>query len=44
MRGWVAEGHMKYRETIFEGIELAAHALIGLFTGENIGKALVKLD
>ncbi|GIS70294.1 MAG: hypothetical protein CM1200mP9_11150 [Gammaproteobacteria bacterium] len=35
---------MKYRETIFEGIELAAHALIGLFTGENIGKALVKLD
>ena len=44
MRGWVAEGQMKYRETVFEGIELAAHALIGLFTGENIGKALVKLN
>ena len=44
MRGWVADGQMKYRETVFEGIEQAADALIGLFTGENIGKALVKLD
>ena len=44
MRGWVANGQMKYRETVFEGIDQAVQALIGLFTGENIGKALVKLD
>ena len=44
MRNWVSSGQMKYRETVFDGIENAPSALIGLFTGENIGKALVKLD
>ena len=43
MRKWIAEGKMKYRETIMEGIEQAPHALIGLLQGENIGKMLVKL-
>ena len=43
MRRWMAEGKMKYRETIFEGIEKAPHALCGLFTGENTGKMLVRL-
>lgn len=44
MRGWVASGQMKYEETIFEGLEQAPSALIGLFTGANTGKMLVKLD
>lgn len=44
MRGWLTSGQMKYKETIFDGIENAADALIGLFTSENIGKMLVKLD
>ena len=44
MRGWVKSGAMRYEETILEGIEQAPNALIGLFTGENIGKMLVKLD
>ena len=44
MRGWIKSGHMKYRETIFDGIDQAPTALIGLMTGENIGKALVRLS
>ena len=43
MRGWIDSGVMRYRETIFDGIERAPDALIGLMTGENIGKMLVSL-
>jgi NADPH-dependent curcumin reductase CurA len=40
---WVAEGKVKWRETVFEGIEKAPDAFVGLFRGENLGKMLVKL-
>ncbi len=43
MRGWLSSGKMHYEETVYEGIETAADALIGLFTGQNTGKMLVKL-
>jgi NADPH-dependent curcumin reductase CurA len=43
MKGWVREGKMKYRETILDGIEQAPTALIGLFSGVNTGKMLVRL-
>ena len=43
MNGWIAEDRIKWRETIVEGIESAAGALIGLFRGENMGKMLVRL-
>ncbi len=43
MRKWMAEGQLKYKETILEGIERAPDALIGLFTGLNTGKMLVRL-
>ncbi|MFV2089946.1 MAG: NADP-dependent oxidoreductase [Pseudomonadales bacterium] len=43
MIGWIKDGRMQYRETILDGIDNAPKALIGLFTGENIGKMLVKL-
>ncbi len=43
MRQWIAEGKMKYRETIMDGIEKAPDALIGLLAGENTGKMMVKL-
>ncbi|MCY4656135.1 MAG: NADP-dependent oxidoreductase [Gammaproteobacteria bacterium] len=43
MRGWVKSGQMQYQETIYNGLAEAPRALIGLFTGENTGKALVKL-
>jgi NADPH-dependent curcumin reductase CurA len=40
---WVQEGRLRHRETIVEGIENAPRAFIGLFTGENIGKMLVRV-
>jgi NADPH-dependent curcumin reductase CurA len=43
MRQWIAEGKVKTRETILNGIEKAPEALIGLFTGLNVGKMLVRL-
>jgi NADPH-dependent curcumin reductase CurA len=44
LRQWEAEGRLKHRETIFDGIEACVDALNGLFTGANIGKMLVKLS
>ena len=43
MAGWIKSGKMKYHETIFEGIDNAPAAFIGLFDGTNNGKMLVKL-
>jgi len=43
MAAWLREGKIKYRETIFEGVENAPAALIGLLNGVNTGKMLVKL-
>lgn len=40
---WIKEGKIKYRETITDGLENAPDAFIGLFTGENIGKQLVRV-
>ncbi|HEU5207703.1 MAG TPA: NADP-dependent oxidoreductase [Gaiellaceae bacterium] len=40
---WVRDGRLQYRETIVEGIENAPRAFMGLFSGENIGKMLVKV-
>jgi NADPH-dependent curcumin reductase CurA len=41
--GWVADGTLRYRETVTEGIERAPEAFIGMLRGENVGKALVTL-
>jgi NADPH-dependent curcumin reductase CurA len=40
---WVAEGKVKWRETVFDGLDKAPDAFVGLFKGENLGKMLVKL-
>jgi NADPH-dependent curcumin reductase CurA len=34
---------MKFEETVMNGIEKAPEAFLGLFTGANTGKMLVKL-
>lgn len=39
----VAQGKLKYRESIAQGIERAPEAFIGLLKGRNFGKQLVKL-
>ena len=44
MTKWVKEGKIKWKETIFEGLENAPKAFIALFNGENFGKTLVKID
>lgn len=40
---WVAEGKLKHRETIVEGLEKAPTAVNMLFDGTNIGKLVVKV-
>jgi NADPH-dependent curcumin reductase CurA len=41
---YVAEGRIKYRESIAEGLENAPKAFIGMLAGKNFGKQLVKLS
>ncbi len=43
MGAWIASGRVTYRETVMDGIESAPDAFIGLFTGANIGKMVVRL-
>jgi NADPH-dependent curcumin reductase len=38
-----AQGRLKTRESVIEGIENAPQGLIGLLKGDNFGKQLVKL-
>jgi NADPH-dependent curcumin reductase CurA len=40
---WVRDGKVAYRETVVDGLEHAPEALLGLLSGENIGKMLVKI-
>ncbi len=40
---YVAQGKLKYHETVAEGIHNAPKAFIGLLKGANLGKQLVKL-
>jgi NADPH-dependent curcumin reductase CurA len=40
---WFKEGKLKYAETIVEGFENTPRAFIGLFSGDNLGKQLVKV-
>jgi NADPH-dependent curcumin reductase CurA len=40
---WVSQGKIKYHETVADGIQNAPKAFMGLLTGQNFGKQLVKL-
>ncbi|MEA2434917.1 MAG: hypothetical protein QOG54_2374 [Actinomycetota bacterium] len=43
MAGWMAEGKLKSREDIVEGLETFPETLLKLFKGENIGKLVLKV-
>ena len=40
---WLRDGRLVHRESITDGLDTAPKAFIGLFTGENIGKQLVRV-
>ncbi len=41
--GAVAQGKLKFRESVAQGLESAPEAFMGLLKGKNFGKQLVKL-
>ncbi|MBU0825597.1 MAG: zinc-binding dehydrogenase, partial [Alphaproteobacteria bacterium] len=43
MGGLIASGAVTMRETVHDGIESVPDAFLGLFSGANIGKMLVRL-
>jgi len=43
MTGWLKDGRVKYQETILDGFERAPEGLIGLFSGLNSGKMLIRV-
>lgn len=40
---WIQEGKIKYRQTVTEGFENLSQALIDVWHGKNIGRAVVKV-
>jgi NADPH-dependent curcumin reductase CurA len=43
MSTWIAEGKIKFREDIVDGIENAPQAFMGLLEGKNFGKLVVRV-
>jgi len=41
---WVAAGELGHRETVVEGLDNAPDAFLGLFSGDNIGKQVVRVS
>jgi len=44
MAQWIAEGRMRYLEDVLEGFEQMPRALMRLYSGQNTGKQLVRID
>jgi len=43
MAQWIAEGRVRYKEDIVQGLENAPEAFIGLLEGRNFGKLIVQV-
>ncbi len=44
MSGWLADGSVRYREDVVDGLEAAPEAFRGLLTGRNFGKLVVRVS
>ena len=44
MSAWVADGSVRYREDVVEGLDNAPEAFRGLLAGRNFGKLLVQVS
>jgi NADPH-dependent curcumin reductase CurA len=44
MSQWIREDKIRLHETIFEGLENAPKAFVSLFSGNSMGRTLVKID
>lgn len=42
--GWIADGSLKYREDIIDGLENTVEAFQGLMEGRNFGKLIVRVS
>jgi hypothetical protein len=42
--GWLAEGKIRTREDVLDGLDAAPEGLIGLLQGKNFGKLVVKVS
>ncbi len=43
MESWIWENRIKYREDVVDGLEKAPEAFIGLLTGKNFGKLVIRV-
>ena len=44
MKAWLAQGRIKYREDITDGLGNAPRELIRLLRGENFGKKIIRVS
>ena len=44
MTAWIADGRVRYREDIAEGLDKAPDAFIGMLQGRNFGKLIVRVS
>jgi NADPH-dependent curcumin reductase CurA len=43
MQAWLADGSVKAKLHVIEGIDKAAEGLVSIFEGKNFGKAVLKV-
>lgn len=43
MSQWIADGQVKYREDITQGLDNTVDAFIGMLRGENFGKVVIEV-
>jgi NADPH-dependent curcumin reductase len=41
---WLADGRLRYRETVAQGLDSAPRAFIAMLRGDKLGKQVVQLD